>query len=78
MSAPTPIHDHRLVCLKLEQAVETARFANTFIGLQASTIESLQRALEDAIATYPHDGKTVFVSAERQEAWIKALEDSRR
>lgn len=36
--------------------------------------ESLKRALADAISTYRNDDKTVLVSAERQEAWMAALQ----
>lgn len=66
------------ICSVLQSAGACLQDASTFVRAPAATIESLQRALEDAIATYPHDGKTVLVSAERQEAWIKALEDSRK
>ena len=68
----------RTISSALDSASRCLQDASVFVRDQAATIESLQRALEDAIATYPHDGKTVLVSAERQEAWIKALEDSRK
>ena len=46
--------------------------ANAAIQEAAFRLESLDRALRDAISTYQPD-KTILVSAERQEAWIAAL-----
>ena len=40
---------------------------------QSEKIGRLTVALKDAISTYRNDDKTVLVSAERQEAWIAAL-----
>jgi hypothetical protein len=40
---------------------------------QSEKIGRLTVALKDAISTYRDDDKTVLVSAERQEAWIAAL-----
>ena len=40
---------------------------------QSEKIGRLTVALKDAISTYRKDDKTVLVSAERQEAWIAAL-----
>ncbi len=36
--------------------------------------EAVALALKDAISTYRQDDKTVFVTAERREAWIAVLE----
>lgn len=47
--------------------------ANAAIAEAAQRLRDLHRALADAISTYTSDEERVFVSAERQEAWIEAL-----
>ena len=41
--------------------------------MRDNRIKSLHRALGDAIATYDPNRKETIVTAERQEAWINAL-----
>jgi hypothetical protein len=49
------------------------RACESEMSRQSEKIGRLTVALKDAISTYRNDDKTVLVSAERQEAWIAAL-----
>jgi phage host-nuclease inhibitor protein Gam len=68
----------RTISSALDSASRCLQDASVFVRDQAATIESLQRALEDAISTYREDDKEVLVTAERIEAWKHALAESRK
>jgi hypothetical protein len=58
------------------RAEEKLRARDSEISRHQDKIGRLTVALKDAISTYRNDDKTVLVSAERQEAWIAALNDT--
>lgn len=63
MPSPADIGSH------IDAAVNLLR---RYDDLEAKN-ERLERALRDAISTYDPNRAETFVSAERQEAWIEAL-----
>lgn len=65
--------DCHAICDQRDAAVAERDQLRAEVEIRDNRIVSLRRALKDAISTYSPDREETLVTAERQEAWIKAL-----